>query len=229
MARKRGGLAGAFDRNKKWLKPVAAFTAGMINPALGAAVGAAMGGLDREGKGGIGFDLKRGAIGGVQGYGMGKLGAASKGKLAGLFSGGGSGATSAAPALGGAPAVSNVTSRVASQVPELVTKVNPAALFTPSAANPSALSQLGGFVKNNQGLIAGAGKAVAGVLGQQADRAQNADQMALGRERLGLERDRFALEQEEVQRERERRERVARLLMPLFDQQLRELNMPRGA
>jgi hypothetical protein len=228
MARKRGGLAGVWDRNKKVIKPIAAFTAGMINPALGAAVGAAMGGLDREGKGGIGFDLKQGAIGGLQGYGMGKLGAASKGKLAGLFSGGGSGATSAAPALGGAPAVSNVTSRVASQVPELVTRVNPATLFAPSPANPSALSRLGGFVKNNQGLISGAGKAVAGVLGQQAERAQNADQVALGRERLGLDRDRFALEQEEIQRERERRERVARLLMPLFDQQASELNMRRG-
>lgn len=77
MARKRGGLAGIWDRNKKIIKPLATGLAGVLGtPALGAAVGAAMGGLDREGKGGIGFDLKRGAMGGVQGYGMGKLGSA---------------------------------------------------------------------------------------------------------------------------------------------------------
>lgn len=76
MARKRGGVAGIWDRNKKIIKPAATFLAGTFGtPALGAAVGAAMSGLDREGKSGIGFDLKKGAIGGVQGYGMGRLGA----------------------------------------------------------------------------------------------------------------------------------------------------------
>lgn len=242
MARKRGGLAGLWDRSKGVIKPLATFTAGMINPALGAAVGAAMGGLDREGKSGIGFDLKQGAIGGVTGYGMGKLGAAAKGKALGMFAPKGIGAvpegvknamatvdrvSSNLAGLGEAPSVAGVTSRVASAAPDLVSKVNPAELFAPQA--PGRLAQFGNFVTKNQGLISGAGKAVAGVLGQQADRAQNADQMALQRERLGLDRERFNLERDEVERERLRRERVARLLMPLFDQQLRELNLSRGA
>lgn len=75
MARKRGGLAGIWDRNKQIIKPVASGLAGLLGtPALGAAVGAAMGGLDREGKGGIGFDLKQGAMGGLAGYGAGQIG-----------------------------------------------------------------------------------------------------------------------------------------------------------
>lgn len=222
MARKRGGLAGVWDRGKKYIKPIATFTAGMINPALGAAVGAAMSGLDREGKSGIGFDVKKGAIGGLQGYGMGKLGALAKGKAASLFTG--SGGSGAASTIAGAPSVAPLSTNIASSVPELVTKVNPAAMFAPAAApvgGSSVLGNVGQFLTKNQGLISGAGKAVAGVMGQQAERDQYGDQLALQRER-------FALEREEAMRERERRERVARLLMPLFDQQAAELTMRRG-
>lgn len=79
MIRKRGGLAGLWDRNKNIIKPVATIAAGALGtPALGAAVGAAMGGLDREGRSGIGFDVKRGALGAAAGYGMGKVGGALK-------------------------------------------------------------------------------------------------------------------------------------------------------
>lgn len=75
MGRKRGGLAGLWDRSKKVITPIATGIAGLIGtPALAAALGAAMKGLDREGKSGIGFDAKQGVIGGMQGYGMGKLG-----------------------------------------------------------------------------------------------------------------------------------------------------------
>lgn len=222
MARKRGGIAGIWDRNKKIIKPIATFTAGMVNPALGAAVGAAMSGLDREGKSGIGFDVKKGAIGGLQGYGMGKLGALAKGKAASLFTGSGGGG--AASTIAGAPSVAPLSTNIASSVPELVTKVNPAAMFAPAAApagGSSVLGNVGQFLTKNQGLISGAGKAVAGVMGQQAERDQYGDQLALQRER-------FELEREEAMRERERRERVARLLMPLFDQQAAELTMRRG-
>ena len=73
--RKRGGLAGAWDRNKAYIKPIASGLAGLIGtPALGALVGAAMGGFDREGKGGIGFDAKQGVMGGIAGYGAGTVG-----------------------------------------------------------------------------------------------------------------------------------------------------------
>lgn len=222
MARKRGGLAGVWDRNKKIIKPLATLTAGALTGGLGGAVvGGLMNGLDREGKGGIGFDVKKGAVGAAQGYGMGKLGAAAKGKAMGLFTGGAKGASSSA--LGAGPQVTDVTSRIASAVPEQVSRVNPSALFSaaPGPSNASMLGRVGDFVTKNQGLISGAGKAVSGVMGQQAERDQYGDQ-------LDLQRQRFELEREEAMRERERRERVARLLMPLFNQQASELNMGRG-
>lgn len=100
MARQRGGLAGLYDRNKGVIQAAAPFLAGAVGgPLAGAAVGAAMKGLDREGKSGIGLDLGKAAMGGVAGYGAGAMGksaaGALKGRLAGLFSGaqGGGGAS----------------------------------------------------------------------------------------------------------------------------------------
>ena len=84
MARKRGGLAGIWDRNKGWMKYVAPAVAGAIpglGPLAAAGIGAAMGGLDREGKRGIGIDLGGAARGAATGYGAGQLGAAGAGKL----------------------------------------------------------------------------------------------------------------------------------------------------
>lgn len=74
MARKRGGLAGIWDRNKHIIKPVAS-TAGFMfgGPAGAAAVNGAISGFDREGKGGVGFDVKQGAVGAAKGYAMGHL------------------------------------------------------------------------------------------------------------------------------------------------------------
>jgi len=84
MARKRGGIAGFYDRNKKIIKPVATGLAGLFGtPALGAAVGAAFGGLDRPGKSGIGLDVMGAAKGGLSGYAAGSAGQ-SLGKMAGI-------------------------------------------------------------------------------------------------------------------------------------------------
>ena len=84
MAKKRGGIAGFYDRNKKIIKPVATGLAGMFGtPALGAAVGAAFGGLDRPGKSGIGLDVMGAAKGGLSGYAAGSAGQ-SLGKMAGI-------------------------------------------------------------------------------------------------------------------------------------------------
>lgn len=91
MARKRGGLAGLWDRNKHIIKPAATLAAGALTGGAGGAlVGGLMGGLDREGKGGIGFDLGRGAVGAVKGFGMGKLGQGIGARLGmpGMFGGG---------------------------------------------------------------------------------------------------------------------------------------------
>lgn len=83
--RKRGGLAGIYDRNKKIIKPVVSGALGLINPALGAAAGAAMGGLDREGKRGVGLDLGGAVRGGIAGYGAGAAASALKGGVQGAM------------------------------------------------------------------------------------------------------------------------------------------------
>lgn len=86
MARKRGGLAGIWDRNKKIIKPVATGLAGLLGtPALGAAVGAAMGGLDRPGQSGVGLDVGGALKGGISGYGAGKAGDAIGAALPGIM------------------------------------------------------------------------------------------------------------------------------------------------
>ena len=112
MARKRGGLAGIYDRNKKVIKTLAPIAAGFIpgvGPAIGAALGAAMGG-DREGKGYFkGFNTKGAALGGLSGYGGAKLGQAVKGKLSGLFTGGVSPGVSPVDKLTGAPKMGVMT------------------------------------------------------------------------------------------------------------------------
>lgn len=93
MARKRGGLAGLYDRNKGVIQAAAPFLAGAVGgPLAGAAIGAAMKGFDRPGKGGIGFDLSEGLKGGISGYGAGSIAQSAKnalqGRLASLFTGG---------------------------------------------------------------------------------------------------------------------------------------------
>jgi len=88
MARKRGGVAGIYDRNKKYIKTLAPIAAGFIpgvGPLVGAALGAAMGG-DTEGKGYFkGFDKGGAVMGGLSGYGGAKLGQAAQGGLAKMF------------------------------------------------------------------------------------------------------------------------------------------------
>lgn len=111
--KKRGGVAGVWDRNKNVITPVAAglaalATGGLAAPAL---VGATMRGLDRPGEGGIGFDIgdaARGAAeGGISGLGagaihggiQGALGASGVGlsPLSGALQGAQLGATQIAP------------------------------------------------------------------------------------------------------------------------------------
>lgn len=87
MARKRGGLAGFWDRNKGAVKNVVPVALSMI-PGVGVplAIGAraAMEGFDRPGQSGIGFDVSQGAKGAAIGAGQAALG---KG-IQGMFTGG---------------------------------------------------------------------------------------------------------------------------------------------
>ncbi len=92
MARKRGGLAGLYDRNKGTFRIGAQLAGSAIGGMLGgpggakiggSLAGAAVRGLDREGKRGIGFDVGQGALGGIEGYGVAKGATAAKSMLTG--------------------------------------------------------------------------------------------------------------------------------------------------
>jgi len=107
MARKRGGLAGIWDRNKQIIKPVAEVGASLLGgPMASAAVGALMEGLDRPGKSGIGFDAGAGLRGGVTGYGVGQGTQLAKGGVKALMSQLGTGGV---PSLPPAPSQVSLT------------------------------------------------------------------------------------------------------------------------
>lgn len=82
MAKKRGGIAGLYDRNKGLVR-TAGILAGTGLGALvggpagakagGALAGAAFRGFDRPGQRGIGFDIGQGALGAAEGYGTAAL------------------------------------------------------------------------------------------------------------------------------------------------------------
>lgn len=111
MARKRGGLAGIWDRNKKIIQPLATLAAGALTggAALPALLGAGMSGLDRPGRRGIGFDVGAGARGALAGAGTGALGAAGAAKLGSMFGAGQTASAVAQPELLGQLASSEPT------------------------------------------------------------------------------------------------------------------------
>lgn len=91
MAKKRGGLAGIYDRNKGLIQKAVPAALSFIPGAgipLAAAAGAAMRGLDRPGKAGIGFDPFAALKGGVEGYAVGQGTQALAGGVKGLLTAG---------------------------------------------------------------------------------------------------------------------------------------------
>jgi len=173
MAKKRGGLAGLYDRNKGIIKTVAPIAAGFIpgiGPMLGAGIGAAIGGLDREGKSGIGLDVMGAAKGGLSGYGGAKLGQAAKGGLANMFTGGGKVASGAQAA--GVAAKSPVG--VLNAPTDFAETPMPAPMPSPMPAPNPAMSSQTPWWKSKEGL-GFAGSALqtgAGILGSQAQGAR---------------------------------------------------------
>jgi hypothetical protein len=89
LGKKRGGVAGVWDRNKKVIVPLASAALGAVTGGVAAPIllGAAARGLDREGKSGVGVDLGQAARGAVEGGVSGYVGT----KIPGLLSGGGQG------------------------------------------------------------------------------------------------------------------------------------------
>jgi hypothetical protein len=149
--KKRGGVAGTYDRNKALVQAAAPLLAGMLIPGSSALIGGITGGLakglDREGKGGIGLDLGQAAKGAIAGAGMGQLGGALKAK-AGEF----------------------LANRAASKVGEAaLTGAAPTGPITPqfrAPSMPSALPSAGGGA--GMGLPAAGGGAATPIGGQMA-------------------------------------------------------------
>lgn len=219
MAKKRGGLAGIWDRNKNIIKPLATGVAGALTGGVGAAaLGGLMSGLDREGKRGIGLDLGKAAKGAVTGYGTGMAGAGLKGLLTGgtagaqaalgqyneplsrmagkLMPGGGS---PAGMEVGVTPGTGGITREVSAPITRNATR---------------GVQSLLGFARENKDLIGGAAKGLQMALPDRDNEAamMNAE---TARQRLAMEQD----EMDEARRVREARaEMTRRLLAPYIEQ-----------
>jgi hypothetical protein len=216
MARKRGGLAGIWDRKKQFIKPIATIGAGLINPALGAAVGGAIGGFDRPGKGGIGFDVGKGALGAAQGYAMGK---GAQG-LKGMFT------SSAAPAISGSmPAVGITPGGAGALTQSMAASAAPSAASAAAApAATTAVQQAGGrmagtnFLKDlftAQG-IGGLASGTMGAISEERKLGLERDKMRQSQQQFergaSLNESRFAEEKRQAELNEERRRRMAQLM-----------------
>lgn len=236
MAKKRGGLAGFYDRNKKIIKPVAAGLAGMLGtPALGAAVGAAFGGLDREGKKGIGVDLGGAVKGGLSGYAAGQLGgmagkAAGIGKVGALeqagkgLSGGLKNLlTGSKSAASGSEALQRGTASMNKGLSMLdgagAASAAPASMGTGGGSSSisnllsgagKAASKVGGFVEKNKAISE---LGVKGLLSQLPS-----EESAINRQRLDLDERKFAMTEQQMEEERERRMFVNQYLRRQYPQ-----------
>lgn len=208
--RKRGGLAGIWDRNKNIIKPVVSGALGLVNPALGAAAGAAMGGLDRPGKGGVGIDLGGAVRGGLEGYGAGAAASGLKGgiqgamgaegiggRLAGLRRGARAGVESFTnqPLLGRGAAGSPTTTRVADPIRGGFVNVGGTSQAAPEAGGRG-LSRALQFIRENPEATGMGLQAVSGIMGSQAERR---------------------LREQEQREERRRAQNLAMLVAPMYN------------
>lgn len=171
--KKRGGIAGVYDRNKDVILPVAAGALGLLTGGVAAPMlaAAAARGLDREGKGGIGFDVGNAARGAVEGGMAGSIGKMAGGLMPGAA---GSAATAAAPAssvamggVGGMPAIPSLPmGSVASAAGPMAGGI--AAAPASSFSLPSILGKGKDFLLGNGGRNAlGLATGISGVLQQQ--------------------------------------------------------------
>lgn len=197
--KKRGGLAGFYDRNKQLIQAGLPTLAGMLVPGAGAVAGAITGGLarglDRPGQGGVALNLGQAARGAATGAALGSLGE----KFSPLK-----------PSMG-APAPATTPMATPAATPMATPAATPAATSVATAGatvptppvKPGMMSRLLTTVQKPEVLAPLAGS-VADVIGSAQDRA--------------VQERRLKLEEEQVRREQERQERLAQLLMPLFQQ-----------
>ena len=241
-AKKRGGVAGAYDRNKALVQAAAPILAGLLIPGAqaglaGAVTGGLFKGLDREGKSGIGLDIGQAARGAISGYGMGKLGGAAGAKL-GIGQAGG-----VLKELPAGTASTTVAPRAASAVmpPGMAAPASamgaaaPAAAAAPSAAMGAA-GQAAGAAARAPGvmgrMLGGAGDMLSGAakfgrenaswLGPAATAAAGVlgqrSEQALEEQRMAQQQQQFQqtfnVGEEERRRQREQANRLAGLFMP---------------
>jgi len=245
MARKRGGLAGFWDRKKGIITPVATGLAGLFGgPLAGAALGAAMRGFDRPGQGGIGVDLGQAARGGLEGYGMGSLGAAvgaktgigagSRQAVSDFFSRKAAGASTG---MGG-----SMGGGMGDALPaDLPMSGAPSIGMTPTSAGPMnvgaprmAAQDIGSLLKPAQRETGrGFGRAVADFTKGLESRSKTIEgitkgiQMAMpspGSEAAMMnaetQRQQLEMQRQQMQEEQRRRETIAALLMPMYQQMM---------
>lgn len=193
-SRKRGGVAGVWDRNKGAIGSVAGGLAGSFIPGvgtmLGSALGGALGGAAARGKFDAG-NLIGDTLGGVSG---GQIPNAV-GALRGAFTGGAGAAAGSATAGAGAPAM-------------------PPGFDLNNVANANVVGQrsiggmaraAGGFLRDNPEVV--------GMGLQAAGQAQNA---AANR---SMQRDAINFERQQYEDEQERRRRIGELLLPMWNKQ----------
>ncbi|MFA6167794.1 MAG: hypothetical protein WC700_14330, partial [Gemmatimonadaceae bacterium] len=111
LGKKRGGIAGVYDRNKSAIP--AAQTALAMLPGIGPLISAGIGGLrgfDREGEGGIGYDVGTGLKGAATGYAAGMAGNALQGAVGAGMKG----------AAGGGGLMGGLKAGAKSRIPSLV-------------------------------------------------------------------------------------------------------------
>lgn len=229
----RGGVAGQWDRNKALIKPLAAGAAGLLTggalaPTL---LGAAMGGFDRPGRGGIGLDIGgalrgagEGALAG--GVGAGVRGAAginqaasgmqgAKASLSKYFGLTGPASTpTPAPTVAPPVATPSLSGSTQGLLTGQVPSVNTALATTTPA--PSGLRGLGAsalqFAKSNPQAVAGITQGISGAIGAGAQRDATLMQMEF--ERKQFEEQQLA------------RRRMAELLAPEWAAVAKRRGMP---
>jgi len=223
----RGGVAGAYDRNKALVKTAATGLAGMLaGPGAASLVGGAIGGLDRPGRGGIGFDVGGAAKGALQGAATGAAVATGAGALRGMMGGPGAmqGATQAlrgygqginipgfgqpVGGAGGLKPISGVGSmaRSADALQTARGVIGGAGQVAQAAAPPTMRSLL-----TNPQVLAGLAGGAADVIGSAQNRAVQEQQLKQQQQQF---QQTFDVNEAERKRQQEQANRLAALFIP---------------
>jgi hypothetical protein len=210
----RGGIAGAYDRNKK-LVGAAVTAAGymMGGPAGAAASRGFLQGVDRPGKSGIGFDVGRAAKGAMEGYAAGNVANLGKMGFAKLTGGGVS--------SGGVPSGAAPTQRVFD--PTRGGYVDVGGTSSPVSMSDrltAGTGRIGEMVRGAGQYIAKKPEVAGQALTAYAGSRQAAANRELQREQLKQRESEFereyGLRRGQDERELERQRRIAEMLAPLF-------------